>query len=152
MRCSGWLLEAQLKKTVLPAQVVPYYKQQTDWSRATICPFTIGACLATNAVLLQQVCKTTERARLAPAAGKCKTCKKGGVLLACSFCTAVYHNATPCTLNAVDAPLAAAPSFPWACVPCLKKGIAAVQRAVFKPTDQRAAGAKKSRKKKQKKA
>ena len=56
---------------------------------------------ATNALSLQQICKTTERARLAPAAGKCKTCKRGGELLACSFCTAVFHNTTPCTLNAV---------------------------------------------------
>ena len=36
-------------------------------------------------------------------------------------------------------------------MPCLKKGVAAVQRKVLKPTEQRAAGAKKPRKKRQKK-
>ena len=138
---------------MLPDQVLPYYKQQTDWSRASISAFTIGACLATNALSLQQVCKTTARARLAPASGKCKTCRQGGELLACSFCTAVYHNSEACAGPcAVAAPLAAAPSFPWACAACLKKGVAAIQRAVLKPTGQRAPGAKNSRKKRQKKA
>ena len=75
-----------------------------------------------------------------------------GELLACSFCTAVYHNTTPCALTSVvAAPFATAPSFPWTCAPCLKKGIAAVQRAVLKPTVQRAAGAKKPRRKRARK-
>eukprot|EP00966_Prymnesium_polylepis_P298042 6886681-Prymnesium_polylepis.1 len=36
-----WLLEAQLRKTVHPLQVAVYYKQLTDWSRATPSPFAI---------------------------------------------------------------------------------------------------------------
>ena len=59
-----------------------------------------------------------------------------GLLLACSFCPAVYHNTVACTLNCVEPSLAAAPAFPWACMPCLKKGVAAVQRKVLKPTEQ----------------
>ena len=39
-------------------------------------------------------------------------------------------------------------SFPWACPTCFKKGVAAVQRTVLKPTAQRAAGAKKKQRKK----
>ena len=146
-----WLLEALLKATVLPAQVVVYYKQKTDWSRvgqADVTPFTVGAALATAALSLQQVCKTTRRARLAPASGKCKTCKTQGELLACSFCTAVYHNSEACLGEAMLAPatLVSSPSFPWACPTCFNKGVAAVQRAVLKPTAQRAAGATKKRK------
>ena len=40
--------------------------------------------------------KSTQRKRLPPAAGKCKTCKKGGFLVACSFCTASFHNTEAC--------------------------------------------------------
>ena len=47
--------------------------------------------------------------------------------------------------------LAKSASFPWACPACFKKGVAAVQRAALKPTGQRAAGAKKPRKKRAKK-
>ena len=47
--------------------------------------------------------------------------------------------------------LAKSASFPWVCPACFKKGIAAVQRAVLKPTGQRAAGAKKPRKKRARK-
>ena len=77
-------------------------------------------------------------------------CKAGGDgLLACSFCTAVYHNSEACLGEAqvVNKALAKSASFPWACPACFKKGVAAVQRAALKPTGQRAAGAKKPRKK-----
>ena len=146
-----WLLEAQLRKTVHPFQVAQYYKQLTDWSRVTPAekaPFTVGAFLATAAIPLQPIVKTTERARLPPASGKCKVCKQGGELLACSFCTAVYHNSEGCLgeANVVNKALVKSASFPWACPACFKKGVAAVQRAVLKPTAQRAAGAKKPRK------
>ena len=47
--------------------------------------------------------------------------------------------------------IAKSASFPWACPTCFKKGVAAVQRAALKPTGQRAAGAKKPRKKRAKK-
>ena len=47
-------------------------------------------------------------------------------------------------------PLVKSSTFPWACPVCFKKGVAAVQRAVLKPTGQRAAGAKKPRKKRAK--
>ena len=109
----------------------------------------MGALLATAALSLQAVVKTTQRARLPPATGKCKKCKDGGgELLACSFCTAVYHNTDACLGEAkLDESLAKSASFPWACSACFKKGVAAVQRAVLKPTGQRAAGAKKPRKK-----
>ena len=102
----------------------------------------------------QAIVKTTERACLPPANGKCKACKAGGDgLLACSFCTAVYHNSEACLgeANVVSESLAKSASFPWACPACFKKGVAAVQRAVLKPTGQRAAGAKKPRKKRAKK-
>ena len=93
-----------------------------------------------------------QRKRLPPAAGKCKCCKKqaqqgGEWLLACNFCTAVYHNSDACLGDSKVVPaLAESPSFPWACPACFKKGIAAVQRAVLKPAAQRAPGAKKKRK------
>ena len=93
------LLEALLDGTALPAQLAVYYRQQVDWNRvgtANVSPFTIGAILATNALLLQQVCKTSQRARLAPPTGKCKKCKQVGALVGCSFCTAVYHNSDAC--------------------------------------------------------
>ncbi len=51
----------------------------------------------------------------------------------------------------VNEALAKSASFPWACPACFKKGVAAVQRAALKPTGQRAAGAKKPRKKQRKK-
>ena len=89
-----------------------------------------------------------------PASGKCKACKAGGDgLLACSFCTAVYHNSEACLGEAwvANEALAKSASFPWACPACFKKGVTAVQRAALKPTGQRAAGAKKSRKKRAKK-
>ena len=50
-----WLLEAQLRKTVHPLQVAVYYKQLTDWSRATPSPFAICAFLATAAIPPQAV-------------------------------------------------------------------------------------------------
>jgi hypothetical protein len=135
----------------LPQQLAIYYKQKADWSRVgpgNASPFTLGAILATNALSLQQVCTLTHRARLAPASGKCKACKKtGGERMACNFCTAVYHNSGAC-LNAaevVPTALATSPTFLWACPACFKKGVAAVQRVVLKPTTQRAAGAKKKR-------
>ena len=81
------------------------------------------------------------------------TCKAGGDgLLACSFCPAVYHNSEACLGEAqvANEALAKSASFPWACPACFKKGIAAVQRAVLKPMGQRAAGAKKPRKKQKK--
>ena len=100
------------------------------------------------ALSLQPLFKTTQRARHAPVSGKCKTCKQGGDgLLACSFCTVVCHSSYAC-LGAGKLPdkLAASACFPWACPTCFKQGIAAIQRAVLKPTGQRAAGAKKPRK------
>jgi hypothetical protein len=137
-----WLLEAQLKQTV--HQV--YYRQLADWSRAPVSPFSVGAMLALSALPLQPVVKTSQRARLPPAAGKCKACKQGGMLLACSFCTAVYHNTDACLGESKLSPeLAASASFPWACPVCFKKGITSVQRIVLKPTGQRAAGAKRTR-------
>ena len=90
-----------------------------------------------------------QRTRLPPAAGKCKCCKKqaqqgGERLLACNFCTAVYHNSDACLRDSKVVPaLAESPSFPWACPACFKEGITAVQRAVLKPAAQRAPGAKK---------
>ena len=83
-----------------------------------------------------------------------KACKAGGDgLLACSFCTAVYHNTETCLGEArvANEALAKSVSFLWACPACFKKGVAAVQRATLKPTGQRAAGAKKPRKKRAKK-
>ena len=146
-----WLLESLLKKTAHPLQLAVYYKQVTDWSRAREMrePFVLRAFLATNAIPLQQVCKTTERARLPPVTGKCKACKQGGELLACSFCTAVYHNTDACPGEAKvkEEPLVTSPSFLWACPGCFKKGVAAVQKAVLKPAGQKAAGAKKKRRK-----
>jgi hypothetical protein len=144
-----WLLEALLRKTVHPLQVAVYYKQLTDWSRAVPSPFTIGAFLATAAIPLQPIVKTTERARLPSRSGKCKVCKGGGDgLLACSFCTASYHNSDACLGEAkvTNEALASSPSFPWVCPGCFKKGLAAVQRAALRPTVQRAPGAKKPRK------
>ena len=91
------------------------------------------------------------RARLAPANGKCKFCKQGGELLACSFCAAVSHNVPACGISLSPPSLAASACFPWACPTCLKKGAAAVQRSVLKPTTQRAAGSKKPRRKRTRK-
>ena len=144
------LLEALLDGTALPAQLAVYYRQQVDWNRvgtANVPPFTIGAILTTNALLLQQVCKTSQRARLAPPTGKCKKCKQVGALVGCSFCTAVYHNSDACLGEAKMAleALVKSPTFPWAFPACFKKGVAAIQRAVLKPTGQRAAGAKRKR-------
>ena len=87
--------------------------------------------------------------RLPPAAGKCKTCKKGGFLVACSFCTASFHNSEACLVDAKleSLALATSPNFPWACPTCFKKGVTAIQRAVLKPTGQGAAGAKRKRRK-----
>ena len=58
----------------------------------------------------------------------------------------MYHNSEACLGEAqvANEALAKSASFPWACPACYKK---AVQRAVLKPTGQRAAGAKKPRKK-----
>mmetsp|Transcript_57363 Transcript_57363/g.94858 ORF Transcript_57363/g.94858 Transcript_57363/m.94858 type:complete len:110 (+) Transcript_57363:98-427(+) len=104
-----------------------------------------------SALSLQAVCKTTQRARLAPASGKCKKCKQGGELLACCFCAALFHNTEECLPQAtLSNTLAASPCFPWACPACFKKGITSVQRIVLKPTGQLAAGAKKPRTKKRK--
>jgi len=112
----------------------------------------VQAIFSMSALSLQPVCKTTQRARLTSASGKCKKCKQGGQLLACCFCTALYHNAEACLPQAtLSSALAASACFPWACPACFKKGMAAVQRTVLKPTGQRAAGAKKPRKKRQKK-
>ena len=101
--------------------------------------------------------KSTQRKRLPPAAGKCKTCKKGGFLVACSFCTASFHNTEAClgdaklqsSTPATPSTLATSPThtFPWACPTCFKKGVTAIQRAVLKPTGQGAAGAKRKRRK-----
>ena len=105
-----------------------------------------------SALSLQPVCKTTQRARLPSASGKCKKCKQGGELLACCFCTALYHNTEACLPQAtLSSALAASACFTWACPACFKKGMGAVQRTVLKPTGQRAAGAKKPRNKRQKK-
>ena len=92
---------------------------------------------------------------LPSAAGKCKTCKKGGFLVACSFCTASFHNTEAClgdaklqsSTPATPSTLATSPTFPWACPTCFKKGVTAIQRAVLKPTGQGAAGAKRKRRK-----
>ena len=138
----------ELKQTVHPLQLQVYYKQLTDWSRTSLSPFSVGAFLALTALPLQPVVKASQRARLPPPTGKCKKCKQGGELLACSFCTAVFHNSDACLgedKHSVD--LAASSCFPWACPACFKKGIASVQRAVLKPTGQRAAGAKRKRRK-----
>ena len=126
----------------------PYYIQQTDWTRAQPEPFTVGALLATAALSLQAVVKTTQRARLPPATGKCKKCKDGGgELLACSFCTAVYHNTDACLGEAkLDESLAKSASFPWACPACWKRAAVSIQKAALKPTAQPAAGKKKRRK------
>ena len=88
----------------------------------------------------------------ARAAGRNMGGRRDG-LLACSFCTAVYHNSEACLGEAwvANEALAKSASFPWACPACFKKGVTAVQRAALKPTGQRAAGAKKSRKKRAKK-
>ena len=51
----------------------------------------------------------------------------------------------------VNEALAKSASFPWVCPACFKKGVAAFQRAALKPMGQRAAGAKKPRKKRAKK-
>ena len=121
--------------------------QQQDWSRAQPKPFTVGALLATTALSLQPVVTTTQRARLPPASGKCKKCKAGGVLLACSFCTAVYHNTDACLGEAkLNESLAMSASFPWACPACWKRAAVSIQKAVLKPTAQPAAGKKKRRK------
>ena len=65
-------------------------------------------------------------------------------MLACSFCTAVYHNSDACVgeLKLSDE-LAASACFPWACPSCFKKGVVSVQRAVLKPAGQQVAGTKK---------
>ena len=86
-----------------------------------------------------------------------KTCKKGGFLVACSFCTASFHNTEAClgdaklqsSTPATPSTLATSPThtFPWACPMCFKKGVTAIQRAVLKPTGQGAAGAKRKRRK-----
>jgi len=121
--------------------------QQEDWSRVQPEPFTVGALLATAALSLQAVVKTTQRARLPPASGKCKKCKAGGELLACSFCTAVYHNTDACLGEAkLDESLAKSASFPWACPACWKKAAVSIQNVALKPTAQPAAGKKKRRK------
>ena len=125
-----WLLEASLNGTVHPLQLQPYYKQLADWSRVSPSPFSIGAILSLSALSLQPVCKTTQRARHAPASGKCKVCKTGGELLACCFCTALFHNSEACLPQAtLSTALAASACFPWACPSCFKKGIA------FHPAD-----------------
>ena len=104
------------------------------------------------------MCKTSQRARLASATGRCKTCKESGELIACSFCTTLYHNSPSCLpvaqhYSATVLPaLAASACYPWACPTCFKKGMASVQRTVLKPTGQQAAGAKRPRKTRQKKA
>jgi len=70
------LLEALLVGAAHRDQLAAYYNQQADWSRTgagDVTAFTIGAALVFNALSLQQVCKTTQRARLAPATGKCQT-------------------------------------------------------------------------------
>jgi len=61
------------------------------------------------------------------------------------------HNASPCIDNALASSLGSSSSFLWACAVCFKKGVTAVQKAVLKPMAQRAAGAKKPRKKRAKK-
>jgi hypothetical protein len=80
-------------------------------------------------------------AKLPPATGKCKKCKQGGELLACSFCTGVYHNCDACLGEAkLSDELAASACFPWACPACFKKGIASVQRTVLsRPASRRRA-------------
>ena len=129
-----------------PLQLQVYYKQLTDWSRTSLSPFSVGAFLALTALPLQPVVKTSQRARLPPVTGKCKCCKLGGELLACSFCTAVYHNTDACLGEAkLSGELAASACFPLACPACFKKGITSVQRTVLKPAGQRAAGAKRKR-------
>ncbi len=93
------LVGALLQGTVHQGQLEAYYRQVVDWSRIEVSPFALGAALTFNALTLHQVCKSTQRARLAPTAGKCKVCKQGskeGSLLACSFCTAVFHNSSKC--------------------------------------------------------
>ena len=131
-----------------PLQLQIYYKQLTDWSRTSLSPFSVGAFLALTALSLQPVVKASQRARLAPATGKCKVCKLGGELLACSFCAAVYHNSDACLGESkLSGELAASACFPWVCPACFKKGVALVQRAVLKPAGQRAAGAKRKRRK-----
>ena len=103
--------------------------------------------LATAALSLQPVVKMTERAHLPPASGKCKKCKEVGELLACSFCTAVYHNTDTCLGEAkLDESLAKSASFPWACPACWKKAAVSIQKVALKPTAQPAAGKKKRRK------
>ena len=116
--------------------------QQEDWSRTQPEPFTVGALLATAALSLQAVVKTTQRARLPPASAKCKKCKAGGgELLACSFCTAVYHNTDACLGEAkLDESLAKSASFLWACPACWKKAAVSIQKVALKPTTQPAAG------------
>ena len=142
-----WLLEALLKQAVHPVQLQIYYKQLADWSRASLSPFAVGAFLALTALPLQPVVKTSQRARLPPATGKCKTCKHSGELLACSFCTAVFHNTDACLgEHKLSDELAASACFPWACPACFKKGVASVQRTVLKPAGQQAPGAKKRQK------
>ena len=114
----------------------------------SLSPFSIGAFLSLSALPLQPVVKTSQRAKLPPATGKCKKCKQGGELLACSFCTGVYHNCDACLGEAkLSDELAASACFPWACPACFKKGIASVQRTVLKPTGQQAPGAKRKRRK-----
>ena len=49
--------------------------------------------------------------------------------------------------TAAPSSLASSASFPWVCPACWKKAAVAIQKAVLKPTGQRAAGAKKPRKK-----
>ena len=78
---------------------------------------------------------------------KCKKCKAGGELLACSFCTAVYHNTDACLGEAkLGESLAKSASFPWACPACWKKAAVSIQKVALKPTAQPAAGKKKRRK------
>jgi hypothetical protein len=106
-----------------------------------------------RSMTLQQVCLMMRRSRLTPTTGvnsKCKTCKQGGELLPCSFCSSCFHNEEACLKQApLPTQLAYAPMFTWACPACFKQGSAAIQKALLRPV-QRAAGAK-TRKKRQKK-
>jgi hypothetical protein len=62
-----WLLEAQLKQMVHPLQVQVYYRQLTDWSRASLSPFSVGAFLALAAPAPTAACGQDLTARLPPA-------------------------------------------------------------------------------------
>ena len=61
------LVGALLQGTVHQGQLEAYYRQVVDWSRIEVSPFALGAALTFNALTLHQVCKSTQRARLAPA-------------------------------------------------------------------------------------